>query len=83
MHKWTMEDDIIYKYGNKTIKYTYKQIAEIIDTSIGSLQMRKNQYKYLDGNGGLPNASKNMKKIYNKYINISFDKHKSIVESLL
>lgn len=87
MHRWTLNDDIIalylYKYGNKSIKYTYKQIAEIIGTSVGSLQMRKKQYKYLDGKGGLYNTSINMKKIYNKFKNISFYEYKAIVKSVL
>lgn len=87
MHRWTIKDDIIalylYKYGNKSTKCTYKQIAAFIGTSVGSLQMRKKQYKYLDGKGGLYNTSIDMKKVYNKFKNIDFEKHKEIVLSIL
>jgi hypothetical protein len=45
--------------------------------------MRKKQYKYLDGKGGLPNASINMRKVYDDFRNMSFYEYKAIVERLL
>lgn len=87
MHRWTLNDDKIalylYKYGNESIKYTNKQIAGIIGTSVGSLEMRKKQYKYLDGKNGLSNTSSKMQQVYNEFKNISFYEYKAIVERLL
>lgn len=68
IHQWSREDDIVafylYKYSNKEISYSYNEITNKLGMSIGSLRMRKANYKYLDKNVGLPKVSNQTIEVY-------------------
>ncbi len=67
-HKWTEEDDKKALYAYKFLNPDdVKRMADDLPMSIDSFKMRIENFRYLNKGQGLPNYSKQSKKIFEKY----------------
>lgn len=66
---WTLKNDFIAFMLAKTDtdKQEIKMQARVLKISVGSLQMRVDNYRYLISGSGLSNSSKQSLEIYKKY----------------
>lgn len=86
-HLWSENDDIItlylYKFNADQLPYTLEQVVEKLGVTIGSFKMRRNNFKFLDGKGGLQNFSEQSRKIYEDYKSKTEEELRKIVLDLL
>jgi len=86
-HDWSKPDDIVacfvYKYSEKDIGLSQKEIAHRLGISEASLQMRVANFQALDGNGGLKNASRLSREVFSQYWNISKEAFLKKVKQIL
>jgi len=86
-HLWSESDDIItlylYKYDVAQLPYTLDEVIGKLGVTIGSFKMRRNNFKFLAGMGGLQNFSEQSKKIFDEYSPKSEEELRKIVLDLL
>jgi len=86
-HLWSKSDDIItlylYKFDVAQLPYTLDEVIGKLGVTIGSFKMRRNNFKFLDGKGGLQNFSEQSKEIFDEYSPKSEEELRKIVLDLL
>jgi len=86
-HLWSESDDIItlylYKFDVAQLPFTLDEMVGKLGVTIGSFKMRRNNFKFLDGKGGLQNFSEQSKKIFDEYSPKSEEELRKIVLDLL
>ncbi len=74
-HHWIENDDLaalyVYKYDVENLPYSRKDIAVRRGIKPGSFEMRIQNFRALDGKGGLDNFAKQSKDVYERYRNFS------------
>jgi hypothetical protein len=86
-HCWTREEDIVacylFKYSGDGIDCEPHEIANRLGVSPGSLQMRRSNFKALEGPRGLNNVSQLSHAVYSAYKDISKEAHLNEVQQIL
>ena len=73
----------VYKYSNKEIGLSQKEIASQLGMSEASLKMLVANIQALDGKGGLKHASRLSQYVYSHYRKISKESHLQEVQQIL
>jgi hypothetical protein len=70
-HHWTEEDDLIALYlsrhGSRFLPMMEAGIAKLRGIREGSLTMRQQNFRHLDGERGLPNVAKLSRYVHERY----------------
>ncbi len=73
-HRWNENDEIIglylYRFGDKSLSYSKEELADNIGMGWGSMSMKISNFRYLDGQGGLSEYSRQCENIYLRYKNM-------------
>jgi hypothetical protein len=74
-HHWTESDDLaalyVYKFGVENLPYSQDEIALRKGIKPGSFRMRIENFRAIDGEGGLDHFSKLSMGVYERYRNLS------------
>jgi hypothetical protein len=78
-HEWTLKDDMLALYlykveQEKKINLAQKDIKELalaFGINVKSMQARIENYKHLDGKGGLANVSEQTQQVWDAYWDLS------------
>jgi len=86
-HKWTKNDDIVafylYRFNMSGFNFSIEEIAEQLGMSKESLKMRINNFKAVDGRGGLKNYAKLTKEVFFEFKSLSKKEHLAEVKRIL
>lgn len=70
-HSWSDDDNLIayylYRFGDKELSVTKKELGDILGMGIGSLSYKIGNFKAIDGQGDLDGYSYQAVRIYKQY----------------
>ena len=80
-HSWSDDDNLIayylYRFGEREINATKKELAEILGMPSNSLTLKISNFKAIDGPGGLDGYSHQAVLIYKQYSGLPDDELKT------
>ncbi len=84
-HRWTEGDDLValylYRHGEKGLPMKLASLANVLGMSKDSMKMRKGNFVALDRGGGLSNAAKQTKTIYERHRQTLEDELRRLVQT--
>jgi hypothetical protein len=86
-HKWTETDDVaafyVYRFGHERIARSKPEIAETLGIRPASFEMRIQNFKAIDGGGGLSNYAQQSIRVYKRYGSATEQELRAIVLSAI
>jgi hypothetical protein len=86
-HRWTEGDDLValylFRHGDKGLPMKLASLTDVLGMSEASMIMRKGNFAALDREGGLSNAAKQTKVIYERQRKTSEAELRGLVQAHL
>jgi len=87
LHRWSWSDDVVvyylHRYGDRDLPRNEDQILKLLDLKVGSYVRRKENIRFLEGRGGLPNIALLTKYVYEAFKDEPKSHHQTHVIKIL
>jgi hypothetical protein len=72
-HRWRESDDLVafylFRHGTDQLGVALSQVADVLGIELGAMNMRKSNFRSQESPGGLANAAKQTRAIFEIYRN--------------